>query len=282
MSNLLSKPLSWLRRRWVYPLVSATVAVGLWTSSLPPVQAFSLRDLILHGIQVIQLSNMSDRQEVEIGKRINEQLVNRQIRLYRNREINDYINDIGQEIAAVSDRDDIPYTFQVVKDDSLNAFATMGGFIYIHTGLIEAADNEAQLASVIAHEIAHITNRHAVKQMKEAAIAQGIASAAEIDRSVAVNIGYELALRRPNSREDEREADEDGWRFLGNAGYAQVGMIQFFEKLQGQGSVPTFLSTHPSPENRVARLRQQLDEGAQTGKGLDESAYQARIRPLLR
>lgn len=157
-------------RKLTYPLISALVATSLAISSASPSLAFPWREIILQGIQVIQLSTLSDKQEVELGKQINAQLVSKEVRLHQNRATQRYINRIGQRLVQASPRPEIPYTFQVVEDDSINAFATMGGFVYIHTGLIKAADNEAELASVISHEIAHIAARHAVKQMRQMAI----------------------------------------------------------------------------------------------------------------
>jgi predicted Zn-dependent protease len=245
-------------------------------------QARSWLDLILNGIQVIQLSNISARQEVQIGQQINQQLVSREIRLYRNSTINRYINEIGQRLAQESQRPDIPYTFQVVDDKGINAFATMGGFVYVNTGLIAAADNEAQLASVMAHEIGHIAGRHSIQQMRQMAIARGVASAAGLDRSTAVGIGVELALRRPNSRQDEFEADQMGLQYLTQAGYAPSAMVAFMEKLlRSGGSVPSFLSTHPATGDRIKALDQAIEATeANVGDGLNNNAYKNKIRAL--
>ncbi|MGF1536250.1 MAG: M48 family metallopeptidase [Elainellaceae cyanobacterium] len=267
-----------LRRRWIYGLTSMLVAVGIILGT--PTQASAgLFDLILRGVQVIQLSTMSDRQEVRLGGQINQQLVNGQVTLFRDAEVTRYVDGIGQRLVPFSVRSDIPYTFQVVRDDSVNAFATMGGYVYVTTGLMRAADNEAELASVMGHEIAHIAERHAVEQMRETAIAQGVMSAAGVDQSVLANIGVELALRRPNSRSDEREADRLGLANITAAGYAPSAMPAFMAKLIGRSSTPAFLSTHPSPDSRVANLNAQIDPAtANVGNGLDSAAYQARIR----
>ncbi|MEP0801027.1 M48 family metallopeptidase [Funiculus sociatus GB2-A5] len=257
------------------------MALFIWVGLPQPGQAIPWLDLILRGVQVIQMSNVSDSQEVQIGRSINEQLVTREIRLYRNPQITRYVNEIGQRLASSSDRPDIPYTFQVVNDKSVNAFATMGGFVYIHTGLLKAADNEAQLAGVLAHEIGHIASRHALEQMRQTAIARGVAAAAGLDRNLAVQIGVDLALRRPNSRKDEFEADQKGLETLTNAGYAPAGMVGFMEKLLRGGSVPNFLSTHPGTQDRINALERAIDPAtANVGEGLDELAYKRNIRAL--
>ncbi len=267
--------------RWVYPFISLTVVLGITLGQPLLARSLPWGDLIFRGIQIIQISNVSDQQEVQLGRQINDELVRSQIRLYRDPRVQQYVDEIGQRLAAHSTRPNIPYTFQVVNDSSVNAFATMGGFVYVNTGLIKLADNEAQLASVMAHEIGHIANRHALKQMKEIAIAQGITTLAGLDRNTLVNLGVELALRRPNSRNDEFEADQLGLRTLAKAGYAESAMVAFMKKLLKQPSVPTFLSTHPATADRIARLNQAIDTSRQNvGDGLDSAAYRSKIRML--
>ncbi|MHC0064271.1 M48 family metallopeptidase [Nostoc sp. UIC 10890] len=270
------------RRRWFYPLISVVVALSLCLSTPLPGRTLDFLPLILQGVQVLQLSNISDRQETDIGKQINQQILSGQVRLYRNSNVNAYVEQIGRRLAANSDRPNLPYTFQVVEDDAINAFATLGGYVYVHTGLLKAADNEAELASVIAHEIGHIGGKHLVKQMRQKAIASGLATASGLDRNAAVGIGVELALNRPRSRSDEFDADQRGLRTLTRAGYAQSGMVSFMQKLlQKGGSVPTFLSTHPGTSDRINGLRRAINSQPSNGKyGLDNASYKANIRPL--
>ncbi|MGF1488645.1 MAG: M48 family metallopeptidase [Prochloraceae cyanobacterium] len=274
-----------LKKRWAYGVLSAIVAVGITLTYQSPSYSFGLQD-ILRGVQIIQLSTLSDRQEVAIGEQIDRQLIDSgRIRIYRNRQLNRYVNSIGQELARSSDRPDIPYTFQIVDDNSVNAFATMGGFVYVNTGLMKLADNEAELAGVIAHEIGHVAGRHAVKQMRERAITQGALSAAGLDRSTAVQLGVQLAVGLPHSRGDEFDADNRGLRTLARSGYAPIGLVDFMRKLEAAGgrSRPSFLSTHPASGDRVVAMQQQLDrDRANVGRGLDDRAYQNIIRRYLR
>jgi predicted Zn-dependent protease len=257
------------------------VVAGIWVISPEPTQAFSLPELIFRGIQVIQLSNLSDRQEVALGQQINRQLTNSEFNIYRDRATLAYINRIGQRLAEESDRPDIPYTFQVIDDDKINAFATMGGFIYVNKGLMAAADNEAQLASVIGHEIGHISARHSIQQMRQMAIASGLAAATGLDRSQVVQIGVELALRRPHSRQAEYEADSLGLQTMGRAGYAQSAMVDFMKKLLNRPSPPSILSTHPATADRIAAISQEIDPNLASGEGLNDAAYRQEIRRLL-
>ncbi len=270
--------------RPVYLLLTSLTVLLVVVGTPIASQALPWRDLLFRGIQVIQLSTLSPQQEVEIGRQINDQLISQRIQILQNPEVNQYINQIGQrlvaQLATTNRRNTIPYTFQVVNDRAVNAFATMGGFVYVNRGLIALADNEAELASVIAHEIGHIASRHAVEQMRKTAIASGLVGAAGLDRNVAANIGVELAFRRPNSRKDELEADSLGLAMLRQAGYAQSGMVSFMNKLMRQGSVPSFLSTHPATADRVAQLQRMMTtpDGVD---GLDAAAYRARLRSLL-
>ncbi len=271
-------------RPWYYPLLSATVATSLIVGTPQPSQAINWFDILLQGARVVQLSNVSTSQEIQLGQQINQEIVNNDVELYGNRQLNQYINQLGQRLAKNSDRPDIPYTFQVVNDPAINAFATMGGFVYINTGTIAAADNEAQLASVIAHEIGHIAGRHAVKQMRETAIAQGLSAAAGLNSNQAVQIGVQLALSRPHSRNDEYDADQRGLKTLRRAGYAESPMVAFMKKLLNSGGgVPTFLSTHPATSDRITSLQRSIDPNrANVGAGLNSTTYNTQVKALLR
>ena len=275
---------SWRSRKsWFYTLIAVTCAAIICIINIRPSYGVSWFDILQQGIQVIQVSSMSDKQEVALGKDINQQLIKSgQAKIYRNQQINNYINRIGQRLAKHSERPNLPYTFQVVNDKNINAFATMGGYVYINTGLMLAAENEAELASVIGHEIGHIVGRHAVEGMRERAISQGILSVAGLDQTAAVNIGVDLAINRPNRREDEREADQLGLTNLKKAGYAPSGMVSFMQKLLKQGSSgPKILSTHPSTSERIETLKSQIEPAsANVGSGLNSRKYQHHIRSL--
>ncbi len=273
---------SFRRHRWVYPLISVVVALGILVGTPQASRGIELWRLLPGAIQYIQLSNISDRQEVQIGRQVNQRIVSGEVRLNRNGGINRYIDQMGERLARNSTRRNIPYTFQVVEDDRINAFATMGGFVYINTGTIKAADNEAQLASVVAHEIGHIEGRHAIKQTREMALAQGLSTAAGLDSNQAAQIGVQLALRLPHSRRDEYDADRRGLKMMERTGYAPSGIVGFMKKLINQGgSVPTFLSTHPGAADRVEALQEQIGSDGNRGSGLDNRAYRQKISSLL-
>lgn len=271
-------------RRFIYAFTALFVSITINLVQAQPSLGISWLDLIKSGLQVVQISNISKAQEVELGKSINQELISSgQAKIYRNQSIENYVAQIGQRLAKTSQRSDIPYTFQIVDDDGINAFATMGGYVYVNKGLIAAADNEAELASVIGHEIGHIAARHSLEHMRESAVKQGLLSAAGLDRSDAVQIGVELAVSRPNGRSDELEADRFGLNNMTKANYAPAGILGFMQKLlqAGGGSTPSFLSTHPATSERIKILKELIDsKTANVGDGLDNRAYKSRISSL--
>ncbi|AFZ34639.1 peptidase M48 Ste24p [Stanieria cyanosphaera PCC 7437] len=279
-----SKFLWYSHRRWLYVLLSLVCCVSIAIAKPLPSYGVPWIELFIRGAQIYQLSNISETQESQLGQEINQQLISSgRAPISSNQTITNYINEIGQRLAKTSERPKLKYTFQVVNDNGINAFATMGGYVYVNLGLIKKASNEAELASVIGHEIGHIVGRHAIQQMRQQAISQGVLTAAGLNRSAAVQIGVELALSRPNSREDELEADQLGLVNLKKAGYAPSGMISFMEKLlQKGGSVPNILSTHPATSDRIKALDAKVDpQTANVGMGLDSQAYKNRISSIL-
>jgi predicted Zn-dependent protease len=275
------------QRRWFLLLMS--VVCGLAIVLHPGmVQAQNLwQRLLLQGVQVLQLSNISPRQEVALGQQINDQMLRQGMRIVRNRAAQDYINSIGQRLVSVGDRRGLPYQFQIIQDRQVNAYATMGGFVYVTTGLMLRAENEAELASVIAHEIGHIDQRHVIRQLQQTAIAQGLMTAAGLDRDRGIQLAMELAFRRPRSREQELDADRYGLNLLTRSNYDPRGMVTFLQKLRQQGGTPpTILSTHPAPGDRLAIAENLIRSGLgnaclhtpQPMCGTDTIAYQQTLR----
>lgn len=281
-------------KRRVFPAkqILSITAASLILGSSVPAEALSLRDLFLRGVQVIQLSNISTRQEVALGEQMHRNLLAKGMRINRDRALNSYLGRVGSRIARETRRSNVPYRFFVVDDNAVNAYATSGGFVYVTKGLMKAADNEAQLASVVAHEAAHIDERHLIKQIRKATIAQGlVATALGSDRNVLAGIGVELLVKRPQGRGDEFDADEKGLRILRDAGYATSAMPAFMTKLLGGRRSPTFLSTHPAVPDRLNALENRIRSGYQNecdrspslqSCGLSESDYNARVRSRIR
>jgi beta-barrel assembly-enhancing protease len=282
MLNFLKKSLFLIGRRRAYAALLAIVMSASILLTPQSGQAFTLLDLIRKGIPIIQALSINEQQEIAFGAQTNQQIV-RQMRMSQNPEVNAYINNIGQRLARSSARPNLKYTFQVVEDNAINAFATMGGYVYIHTGLMKASDNEAQLASVIGHEIGHITGRHSLEQLKQTLIAQGITSLAGLDQNQLSNTLLNIGLRLPKSREMEYDADRRGLDNIIRVGYAPSAMPEFMKKLGGASTAPAFLSTHPAPPDRVQRLNSMIPPQyrAKTD-GLDQNNYKQRVQYFFR
>ncbi|NUN66048.1 M48 family metalloprotease [Pseudanabaena biceps] len=296
LSNLISssiglvslKPIVSKARHYWKALIAFMVSVSLAISLNPLMaQALDLSDLfriLPSAVQIFQLSSIGDNEEVSLGREIDSQ-IRQEVRISQDRAANALVKRLGQMLVPNSDRPNIPYTFQVVEDNNLNAFATMGGFVYINTGTISAADNVAQLASVIGHEMGHISGRHALEQMKQTAIAQGIASIAGVGDDRLVGIGVDLALRLPNSREAEFDADRRGLINITKSGFAASAMPAFMKKLVSAsgGGGPSFLSTHPATGDRINALNQMIQSnGLNSSGGLNDGEYQRIWRSRFR
>jgi predicted Zn-dependent protease len=272
---------------WKFTIVSLMSLFLAVTLNPLMVSAFDLSDLfriLPSAVQIIQLSGIGDNDEVALGRQIDRQ-IQQQVRISRDPVANALVKRLGQMLVPTSDRPNIPYTFRVVDDKNLNAFATMGGFVYINTGTIAASDNTAQLASVIGHEMGHIAGRHALEQMKLTAITQGIATIAGVGDDRLVGIGVNLALRLPNSREAEFDADRRGLINITRAGFAARAMPAFMQKLasSGGGGTPAFLSTHPGTSDRIAALNQTIQQNnLSTSGGLNDTEYQRIWRSRFR
>ena len=275
MMNSLTKILS---RNSSLILAIALFAASAILVSAEKIVAVDLNDLINGAVEYIQVANISDEQEVEIGRQTNQQVLN-QYQLYDNPQIQQYVRELGQELISNSNSRDIPFVFQTVASDEVNAFATPGGFVYVTTGLLRTAENRAQLASVTAHEIAHINEKHGVRNLKQAAAARGIAGVAGVETSELAQIAYQVTLDLPQSRSFEYEADRTGLEILQQSGYSPEAFANFLAKLQGGGNTPEFLRTHPSSDNRIEAISQE-----QTGtshKGQDNAQYRSNVLALL-
>jgi predicted Zn-dependent protease len=206
----------------------------------------------------------SPRQDVEVGQQVARD-AERQLPMLNNARVDQYVNALGRRLAAQAPGERYPYRFRVVNDGAINAFALPGGPIYVNRGLIAAADSEAQLAGVIAHEIAHVALRHGTNQASKAAAAQvplallGRLIGNDSTKDMLAQLGAGFAVNSillKYSRTAESQADILGTQILHDAGYDPRAMAQFFQKME-RGGVE-FLSNHPSPDNRIARVNQEI------------------------
>ncbi|BAD78481.1 hypothetical protein syc0291_c [Synechococcus elongatus PCC 6301] len=270
------------------PIIAAIAALALTAG---PAQAQfdpRLLNLLRGGIQLFQglnFSNLNPNQEVQLGRQMNQQMLSQRFRPNRDRILAAYVNDVGQRLAAESDRPDLPWQFQVVDSREINAFATMGGYVYITTGMLGFLSNEAELAGVLAHEIGHIEGRHLPQRLGQSYLQQAGLSALGVDSDRFTQVAVDLALNRPNSRSAEFDADARGLRIMERAGYAPAGLISVMHKLAGLGNNGiTFLSTHPDSRERARALTAQLNgdrNRMNQGFGLDDWTYRQQVLARL-
>jgi len=185
------------------------------------------------------------------------------------------VERIGRRIAAIAPgTSGYAWEFNLFQDSSPNAFALPGGKVGVNTGLFDVAENEAQLAAVLAHEVGHVVAQHSAERMSRDMVAQlGIgALGAATSSPELVNLAASaatLGVTLPFTRSQEAEADHIGLIYMARAGYDPRAAVELWKNFQSAGGSrpPAFLSTHPSPENRIARLEELMPEAMQFYRG---------------
>jgi predicted Zn-dependent protease len=227
----------------------------------------------------------SEADEIRIGRESDASLVE-SLGMYPDDSLQEYVQALGDRLAANSERPQLPWTFRVVDDPVVNAFALPGGYIYITRGILAYLNTESELSGVVGHEIGHVTARHGVSQMSRTqltnyGLAIGSVASEDVARWAGV-AGQGLGLLfLKYSRDDEKQADELGLRYLLRAGYDPRPMADVYGTLEavaessGAGRIPSLLSTHPDPGNRRDRILSRIDELEVDTRGLP--SYQARL-----
>ena len=256
-----------------YRLLPLTLSLIL---SLPPLVPATAQSILLPDIGDPASVYFGADEEQKLGLEIMRRLRDRGA-VMDDVQLNEYLNSIGQSIVTYADHHSAPYTFFMVRDASINAFALPYNFIGINAGLLLATQREDELAGVMAHEIAHVSQRHiarAIADMKRlslpmaAAMLAGAALAAASKQagqaamvgSMAASAQHQISFTRAN----EQEADRIGMQLLANAGFDPKGMTDFFGKLERLSSgeartqLPDMLRTHPRPESRAADTQDRL------------------------
>ena len=217
-----------------------------------------------------ELALVSEGQEIQMGQQAAQEVA-QTIGFVDDSELQSYVADIGKRMAAKSERPNLPWEFHVVNDAAVNAFALPGGFIYVTRGLLGSMNSEAELATVLGHEIGHVTARHSVQQISKAQLATpglGIGSIVSSDVAQFAGLAGQglQVLFLKYGRDAENQADDLGFRYALGQNYDVREMANVFETLNraseagGEGGrLPEWLSTHPNPENRVKRTEERLD-----------------------
>jgi len=223
------------------------------------------------------LFSMSTEEEVEVGRRI-ARSIETKMPIYRDRAYEKKLYRIGYAIVKVCGRKDLEYNFTIIDEEDINAFATFGGYIYINKGAIDAMDSDDELASIIAHEVGHVSAKHLAKSMEksklfsfgffalDAFVLRKEKHGKDIRR--VVNVAYNI-IQRGYSREDELEADRLGVRYCHRAGYNPLAALKVMEKVKEQkrrkGKTSPFenvgiLRTHPYIDERMDAVISEVSE----------------------
>lgn len=243
---------------------------------------------------------LSPARERELGEAFMRQVSDR-LQIIEDPLLNDYLAGLGARLVTASQQTGATFTFFMVNDAAINAFAAPGGFIGVNSGLMLAAGNESQLAGVLAHEVAHVTQRH-IARAYAASQTSGLPTAAAIlaaillggtspqasQAAIATGIAASQQLQLNYTRANEYEADRLGIQFLARADFDPGGMVDFFSVLERQNALdgispPEYLSTHPLSSNRVAEARaraQSLTTGDQRKDSMTFQLARARARVL--
>ncbi len=211
-----------------------------------------------------ELMLFSPQQDIEIGRKYAPEVEKQMGGRITDQTLQNYIDGVGQRIAAVSHNPDFEYRFVVLNHESINAFALPGGYVFVTRGMLEKLESEAQLAAILAHEVAHIVARDTMNVMSNQIGIDILLSAATSENTpagvtTAANLTNQIIGLR-YSREDEQTADLAGLDYMSWTGYNPYAMVETIQMLQSlhESRPIEFFSTHPSPENRLGYLTQKI------------------------
>lgn len=238
-----------------------------------------------------ELSLVSEEQEIQMGQQGAEE-AKAAYGLVDDPALQKYVSSIGLEIAKKTERPDLPWAFYVIDDPAVNAFALPGGPVFITRGILGAMNSEAELASVLGHEIGHITARHSAQQMSQqqlAALGLGVGSMLSTkvaNLSGVIGQGLQLLFLK-YSRDDESQADALGFRYMMQVNYDPREMAAMFRTLDretpAEGRLPAWLSTHPDPGNRYQTALRRVDSLNRdvSGMQVNQAAFLSHINGLV-
>ena len=234
-----------------------------------------------------QLALISESQEIAMGKESHPQVL-AAFGAVEDQALQEYFSRIGLEIARISHRPDLPWTFTIVDSPVVNAFAVPGGYVYLTRGILAYMNNEAELAGVVGHEIGHVAARHSVTQMSQqqlmgiGLVLGSVFSSRFRQMSSLAEMGLQVLLLK-HSRDDERQSDQLGIQYMSKAGYDPTQMSRFFQVFTGLreddgAAIPNWLSSHPAPEDRIQAAAAAAEEVKRKSPG---QQYKVNAGPLL-
>lgn len=268
---------------YLFTIIALSLSLSFLLSSCAVNKATGKRQLIL----------ISESQEIQMGQDADKDII-ASMGLYPDSALQQYIRNLGDELAAKSERPNLPWTFRLVDDPVVNAFALPGGFVYVTRGIMGYLNSEAELAGIMGHEIGHVTGKHAVARMSKAQIAQvGLGVGQILEPSLQkysqlANAGLGLLFLK-YSRDDETQADELGVRYMTRIGddpRAMIGVMTMLDRVtqaSGGAGAPEWLATHPNPGNRRENIQEEVDTMHVdfTKTKLDRDSYLRRLDGLI-
>jgi predicted Zn-dependent protease len=246
--------------------------------------------LLFTGSAAFTQTLVSIDEEIEIGQSANKQM-RMQVPELRNRTVTTYVRDVGSRLVRSAPGAKYPYSFTVADLSEINAFSLPGGPVWVNRGVLSKAMNESQVAAVLAHEVAHIAERHGADRLTKGMVARwglgllgallGNSGGAATAQAAASVLAGSVFLKF--NRDEEREADEVGMKILTRSGWSGRGMVELFEMLgreagRDRASVEAFLSSHPSPQDRIDSLSAQVSRHR---GGTHDSARFRSVKALL-
>jgi predicted Zn-dependent protease len=236
-----------------------------------------------------ELMLVSESQEVELGQQADAE-ARSAFGLVEDERLQSYVATQGRLLASRSERPKLPWTFRVVDDSAVNAFALPGGFVYMTRGILTHLNSEAEMAAVLGHEIGHVTARHSARRLSQAQFATlglgiGMILEPELRRfGGAAEAGLGLLFLK-FGRDDERQADDLGLRYMTTADYSPGEMVDVFRTLERASAdspkLPGWLSTHPNPGDRIERVQDQIARTGARGRRVLAEDYLNRIDGLV-
>lgn len=238
---------------------------------------------------------LSDQEEIQLGEQAQTEFLSQNGGPIPSQEVARYVDEIGQRLAAVSERPELPWEFHVLDSEQINAFALPGGKVFFSRGLLAKMKNEAEVAAVLGHEVGHVTDQHIEAQMSQQlgiGIAASVLGAAgqytDNDWLQVLGAGAQVGggvYLLKYGRDQESAADTLGLRYMTKVGYNPVGMLgvmKILKEASAGGAQPEWLSTHPLPDTRIERVTELIEEEYPDHENFDKyKVYEDRFEQIV-
>ena len=269
---------------------NATFVVALLLAATPAFAQFgAIGEVTKRAGQAQQLAelNMSEKEERDLGDSVSN-TVRTEFGVVQDALLTKYVSLVGNVLAKASSRPDLKWEFIVLDTDGVNAFAAPGGLVHITKGALGLIKNEAELAGVLGHEIAHITKKHTVNSIRNSKMTkmgtEEVGSRTNFLTTVVANLAYDNIVEKGFDRGDEDDADQEGVRLANKAGYNPTGLTSFLQKLMDRnkdykGSKPNGLfATHPDTRDRISKVTRQIKAEKLTSAPMGEARYASNVK----